>query len=1161
MGKITRDTHDDEKNYHKVLAQRGQPLTDAELNELQDNAVVHRVETAHSASEGYRASQEGLEEHAIPAIAKGDSFTATGGTADITLASGPIFVEGFRVVFPSDVSMAAQSGISFEATPAADTYGFVYMELVQQEITSADDPNIATAQLGETSRRERINVVFKHVESGTDFATAFGLIPAGSPAAGDRLWNGNIARVLVCRYFRASGVAAIADGNIWSYRQPSPSELLGNLGPWVQTHKPYQTAGAWAGTTEQGKAAVDGMVIWNRDDTRLIIGSLEEDGSGDITADPEIAYRSGLSLIFPSATTSAGRTPAVISATRGVERLSVGAGSADGTPVLQETPTWAKGFLIAEGEALGYISTTTGATAYNNLPPAKNADNTAVSELVQATPLPATYSANGEDPSAILIQELVSLPLREFQDASPQSFVLCANINGDLHWWNKQVTRGIVGRPVCEELGSTPTPWSAVIASEGSSHFTNDDGIERAVNWLKSGVAGDFGLSRNLAFRVQRGSYTFTRLLHVWGTSTELTTSQNVEGYYDADNNGLEIIGEGPAHTRAVVQASSNASTSIFGNVNIVVNRVHLKGVTFKGATATASLYGRYSMYVEANDVIIEDCVFEDGGLYIKANNIQVLNCRFPEISNASENHHVQSFPGNPHVGQHLRCEPRTLSGTAGQSSWVIRNNKFQVTQQNGTHASLVLAGDIDPADRQLLIEIDHNIWKYDGVLVTDQAAIHLDMDYGDVEMHHNRFVGAQGVSKTGADISTTVAPFNADYLGSPLSIPGGTDGVASQIVTNAYISITDERRFESQTSVHHNYFDLASVLSTGRYRMWGAMIVYPSFLTMGASGILANIDFSHNTLKMGDGTTEWAGAGDNPVTWGFYIAASTPDGNSITNLVMSGITASDNTFHLGGESATRFMWRCIRNESVASWPTGGTGYLTDPSCLIGLQLKNQDSGAGAATGRHGYGIAIERNKIMQRHPGAGSAPLAGAITFIDSDADYWWSWCIVLCQGVVNSFVNTDPTAWGNSLQGEFIAAEYALHAPRVCDNWFWAQGWADATQSGVSAASKALTAADPCLVLISGANRPVVADNFFAAGAGGNDGFSSVYFRNLGRHAWFTGNQSASPDDNIVRGQGSALGTLACSNNMWKDLPVITTATLDTDFDGGADGSNFNK
>lgn len=1058
MANITRDSHDDSKNYYKVTIQRGTPPLDSELNEMQDNALVHQAEGLFATMGGKRPSQEGVSEGIIPLEAPGDSLApfATGSDVNIYLAAGEAYFEGFRIVFADDVDLVA-SGIVLEAVASANTYGLVYMEVSQREVDSGEDPNIATAELGETSVREQISVRFRNYESATSFddAMASAVADLSAPAAEDRVWNGAVARVVVCRYYRANGNTNIGNDQLFDLRQSTPNELSPGLPLMAKTHRPYYTAaGSWAGKSSyEGGKSVDGMVVWNAEDSRLVVGHLDGDkiASEIVTA---MAYRQGMTVLFPAFHNTTGfGTKAANS--RGIERIRKGSTTTDGTAV---TKSASVGWNITNGQALGFLTVGT-ATLSNNSPTRKNGTSALPlsAEAVDVTPDPSTYSATGSvDPAKLLVQRLVVDSMKEFVKCAPHAVVLCRNVNGDLVWFNGQVTRGNPARAVAAEIGDVPLPYDALVSGNGSGHFTNTDGVERAINWLRSTTGRALGLGRHLKINIRRGAYDFVRAINTFGTAAELAGFVTTQGW-DAGNNGIELSGEGPHAVKIETISPSGAigSAADAACLSLIAHKIVLRGIHFKQLSED-SVTPRATLLLAGYDVVLEDCVFE-GPVLIAADRVEIRRCHFAGLNGATGNQYY-SFSSSVWSPESLSLSFYTSGSTYVRCHHLVEDCTFDVQGDLGCHSKIVLetGSSLGFFSKKVTVRRCEFYYSDDSARM---PSIHIDGNQGAVTIEENTFVNANGVGKPGNSTTVTAVPFNADYGGAPLqyigtsTTTGSTTASGNRLVACGYISCVGNRGTNSRTTIRKNVFDFSNVANTAgaAFMTWGGFIYVFSSLSASATVQAYNIEYegNHHIMQPHSG---WTASGDLSWISGCYIAPAWQNGLAITNVQVCNVKMNDNSFDLGTGGAS--TWRSIHPENLNAWPAAELA-MTDVSCLLGIVLKNWPGGAVANTGRWAVGIEARRNRVYHQPPGGTTVPHDATITLQETlnstlvPNTSFYGIYFDLAQEFLTGGTSTSEESGTD--EGAFKAGTAAFFGPQVTENIFLipAFEFADATHA----------------------------------------------------------------------------------------------------------------
>jgi hypothetical protein len=165
MGNFSRNTFDPLKRYTAVRLQQGVPLVDADWNELQD---VTRNEL-------YAAMLV-----ALPNAMSASMLLTPVGSNDLQLNTGVALVGGRPAVLNNPLrystqryanpATAAADGVPVTApltTPAQPRTDFVFIDVFEREVGSAEDPSIVNSAIGvETAVRLRRELVLRVAEGG-----------------------------------------------------------------------------------------------------------------------------------------------------------------------------------------------------------------------------------------------------------------------------------------------------------------------------------------------------------------------------------------------------------------------------------------------------------------------------------------------------------------------------------------------------------------------------------------------------------------------------------------------------------------------------------------------------------------------------------------------------------------------------------------------------------------------------------------------------------------------------------------------------------------------------------------------------------------------------------------------------------------------------------
>lgn len=145
---ISKDTFDPAKNYRKLLFSRTRPLTDFEVNELQDLDA-----------ERDRINQLSV----LPNGPLGDAFKVLASPINntITVLPGVMWVDGNQII------LTQAKVINILTTPGVNRTDFVYIEFYLREVDSIEDPNLIDPNLSqETATRLKLEVDVKVQEGG-----------------------------------------------------------------------------------------------------------------------------------------------------------------------------------------------------------------------------------------------------------------------------------------------------------------------------------------------------------------------------------------------------------------------------------------------------------------------------------------------------------------------------------------------------------------------------------------------------------------------------------------------------------------------------------------------------------------------------------------------------------------------------------------------------------------------------------------------------------------------------------------------------------------------------------------------------------------------------------------------------------------------------------
>jgi hypothetical protein len=173
MANFSRNTFDPSRNYVAVRIEQGVPLVDADWNELAD---VARQEV-----------YDGLRVVAGTAAARG-TLNLAGGNNDLTLSLGAAIVNGRPIALYAPIqyttqryrnaATAAADGVAPVpdlTTPVGARIDYVYLDLFEREVGSAEDANLVNPAIGiQTSVRTRREAVLRVLEGYLNVAPSPG---------------------------------------------------------------------------------------------------------------------------------------------------------------------------------------------------------------------------------------------------------------------------------------------------------------------------------------------------------------------------------------------------------------------------------------------------------------------------------------------------------------------------------------------------------------------------------------------------------------------------------------------------------------------------------------------------------------------------------------------------------------------------------------------------------------------------------------------------------------------------------------------------------------------------------------------------------------------------------------------------------------------------
>lgn len=936
MAKITRNSFSRTKNRVKVVEQTGVPVVDSDFNEAQDISNVQSAESALACFSSLRATTSGGVRAGYAVGTEWQPYAV--GTAAVYLRAGTLWVDGYQFTTEADTDLTSY-GLTFGAVGGSDVYGLIYADFVFSEVDSTSDPEIAVPYVGETAVRNVLSVTYGKSESTISYEDAFTSVAALPVVAGASLWGGNTARVVLGRYYRLAADTVVAATDVFDMRQAPPSAMMFKQ-PMVKFHK------AGDAIADEGAGHQDGYVLWVASSGVLQIGNR------DVATDAQ-ELMGAASIRIPN-------TPIHhISLGTNQEWVRNGAADADGT---MHTYDAGSGVVLADGSALGFL-----APISTKIASARPTQPSGFTDLYAVTPVPATATKNVSNVQ-LTVQTLATFEA----NTVPGTFILCYRKGNDLIWWNGRVTRGSLAQPVLDDP-TLPISSSHTInvGKFGATLGNAPWALETALNLLSSGSgSGDLGAGRILKAMVQRGTWDFTRALHVYGQAAE--AAPNYDSMYSSGNSLFHLEGEGPGFTALQLSSPENSgrSSTDRGDVMVVAQRVVLRNLTVLTPFSDATHKHGYLFGIIANEVIIENCHFLGGGLWVDSPNITVRNC-YVEGRAATA---WTSFKTDVAVigAQHLYLTSTNWTGII-DGRWEISRNKFVVTDETSVNAGIV----IDPPAPtgtgldHINVDVHHNEFYYNsGASVAPALDIRT---HGHVSVHHNKFRSAVGVAKAGwtATGAGSHPKDTESFNGSLLS----TATVVGSYQAAGYIAVTYGRSHSSKLDVLNNFFDMSSVgagSATARYVLWAAMAVITCGTHVTAVEV-QNIRFRENEVRMWIDTVNSSSLGwtalssstKQPAVYGFICAPNMARSSLITSYAVGNISVEDNTFDIGGHTTPAGVWRTIiapsNNQEI---PASGV-WLDLPSLPIGIAGNLTDF--SDATNISMHGLKVTGNKIVQR--------------------------------------------------------------------------------------------------------------------------------------------------------------------------------------------------
>jgi len=980
MADTTRNTFNRLKNYVSVIFQRGsRAVVDNELNELQDISLVSNVEAAKLEHTGLLATSSGSSANIVPPMVAGggSEWTLFYSAGSTKIKAGVCWVDGYALELENDVV------VSLPSVPASDTYGAVYIDVVISEVDSTIDPNIATPNIGETTRRNSISYTVNYVESLVSHEAAINSIPAFTQPADARLWKGHQARIWVCNYFIASG------GALSTIKIKNLARVAGSVAAMRQIFAVGQRG---AGATGD----YDSMVMWDASTGKLQIG----------TPASLATHTQGLRIMSTMDALSY-----YIARTYSAEWLVQGGSGADGTQVKPDLAgqTW----VIADGSSLCFWADSSATTNhFSALSP------TASSDQYDVLPVIGT---------AINKHAKVTLTVRAAGTLNKDSggFVVCRRAGNDLVWWNGHVTRGSTDRAVIDEPTSTGRSHDVTVSVNAGkdSMLFGRDSIERSLNFLtKDGGSGTmlFGTARSVSIRAREGQYQFAQGVRYYGTESEVSATTPLT-FSSGDFSLLEIIGDGCNVTSVkVTEVKTSARTiSDLSTINIAAGKIVLKGISFTHENSSDLIFG-YLMSLFAGEVVIEDCTF-DAPLRIRAHHISIKRCSFVMPSDSAT--FFPALSSTPLCARALYLSDKLGLSATLKSHWIIEDSTFSVTQKDGVTAAVV----VDCGLAESIGSVCHFnrcSFNWEGTPTSDMSAgIHVAGRYGKVVVNACSFLDHPGWKKTPTNT------FSTTYATTALHRSNG----ASQTVACGYISCIGVRDLTSSIEVVGCYFGLNKIANgyaagTATFCLAALAILHNNETVSSEAFVtICNVLFERNTVDMClDSSMTRTFTTDTIYSWAVLITPTFENydcgaGGWTYQTLYKNIRIKDNQIDLGGGTVSNldFTWRTV--PSRPNNPAGLTVGFSEYSSAIQINLKNV---APAAVSRR-YGVRTAEGVVIEGNY-VGYRSTIGTGSFTSANHEYSASGGIMSSilialdfngvYGATGSGMDATPTVYGTA-------------------------------------------------------------------------------------------------------------------------------------------------
>lgn len=206
MPNVIKNSFSEAANHTEVLWQRGKPILDFELNEMQRIVRVNFARLLEDAVQKVYGDANGF----TPGSSDDGLKATPNGANSVMFAAGSVIFKGERIRHPGGAY-----ALSNNPGPGTATY-CIYAKVEEVEIV---DPN-ALVNLGETTRRMKMQVTLLTATGG------IGGVPASSP---NDTWNGGIKYYPICTVIRRANDSTVLSDDIVDLRKMLPASVVGHI--------------------------------------------------------------------------------------------------------------------------------------------------------------------------------------------------------------------------------------------------------------------------------------------------------------------------------------------------------------------------------------------------------------------------------------------------------------------------------------------------------------------------------------------------------------------------------------------------------------------------------------------------------------------------------------------------------------------------------------------------------------------------------------------------------------------------------------------------------------------------------------------------------------------------------------------------------------------